>query len=80
MNGDWWIRFLGWMAILNYGVLVLTFFAFLGMRGWIHRVHGRWFALTPAQIDTVCYAFMGFYKLAIWFFLLVPLIALVAMR
>ena len=80
MNIDWWVAFLGWAAVLNYGFLMLTFVLFLAMRGWIHRVHGRWFSLSGAQIDQVCYAFMGFYKLALWFFLLVPLVVLLIMR
>lgn len=80
MNIDWWIRFLAWAAVLNYGILLLTFFLFLAMRGWIHRVHGRWFALSPSQIDMACYAFMACYKLAVWFFLLVPLLVLLLMR
>ena len=80
MNVDRWIRFLGWAAALNYVLLTFTFFVFLGMRGWMHRVHGRWFALTPNQIDSVMYAFMAFYKLAVWFFLLIPLIVLLVMR
>ena len=61
-------------------LVVLTFVLFLSMRGWIHRVHGRWFGLSGPQIDQVCYAFMGFYKLAIWFFLLMPLVVLLVIR
>lgn len=80
MNIDWWVTFLAWSALLNYGVLLLTFFLFRAMRGWIHRVHRQWFALSPEQIDMACYAFMGCYKLAIWFFLLVPVIVLLLMR
>lgn len=80
MNIDWWVTFLAWLAALNYGLLVLTFVLFLSMRGWIHRVHGRWFGLSGPQIDQVCYAFMGFYKLAIWFFLLMPLVVLLVIR
>jgi hypothetical protein len=77
---DWWIRFLGWSAALNYILLTVIFLVFLGMREWMHRVHGRWFGLTPNQIDIAMYAFMALYKLAVWFFLLMPLIVLLVMR
>ena len=42
----------------------------------MRRLHQRWFALTDAQIDGYMYAFLGFYKLATWFFLLVPALVL----
>jgi hypothetical protein len=76
VNVHQWIQFLAWSALFNYGVLMLTFILFLAMRDWIHRVHGRWFALTPTQIDLALYTFLGCYKLAIWFFLLVPALVL----
>ena len=42
----------------------------------MQRLHQRWFALSDVQIDALLYAFFGIYKLAIWFFLLVPALVL----
>jgi len=67
-----WVRFLLWCAAVNYAVLVLVWIVFLAARQPMRRLHQRWFALTDAQIDGYMYAFLGFYKLATWFFLLVP--------
>ncbi|UHQ18872.1 hypothetical protein LVB87_11840 [Lysobacter sp. KIS68-7] len=71
-----WVRFLLWCAAVNYGVLVLVFLAWLAARGPMRRLHQRWFALGDTQIDGYMYAFLGFYKLATWFFLLVPALVL----
>ena len=74
------IPFLLWCAAANYGLLLLAFVAAVGLRGPMHRLHQRWFALTDAQIDGFLYAFLGLYKLAIWFFLLVPALVLWCFR
>ncbi|MCC8364657.1 hypothetical protein LK996_16420 [Lysobacter sp. A6] len=74
------VPFLLWCALANYTILLVVFMAFVWLRGWMRRMHQRWFALTDAQIDGYMYAFLGFYKLAVWFFLLIPALVLLAMR
>ena len=70
------VAFLLWCALGNYALLIVTFLASLWLRGPMRRIHQRWFALTDAQIDASLYAFLGAYKLAIWFFLLIPALVL----
>jgi hypothetical protein len=70
------LPFLLWCALANYVVLLVSFTAMIWMRGPMRRLHQRWFALTDAQIDAFIYAFLGLYKLAIWFFLLIPALVL----
>ena len=65
-----------WCTALNYGVLILWFAAFTCLRGWMYRLHGRWFRLSAEQFDAIHYQGMALYKLAILFFNLVPYIAL----
>jgi hypothetical protein len=76
MDHERLVSFLLWCALANYGLLMLSFLASIWMRGPMRRIHQRWFALSDAQIDGLLYAFFGLYKLAIWFFLLVPALVL----
>jgi len=80
MTLDWWISFLARTAAINYAILIATFLAFLLAHDWMLRLHGRWFDLTRQQFDFAFYIFIGVYKLAVWFFLLVPLLVLWLMR
>lgn len=80
MHTGFLVSFLLWCAIANYGVLLLSFVAVVLARGWIHRLHGRWFGLSAAQLDMVMYSWLGAYKLAIWFFLIIPCAVLYALR
>lgn len=73
-------QFLVWSLALNYGVLLLWFFMFAFARDWMHKVHVRWFRLSDSTFDAVHYGGMAAYKLVIFFFNLVPLLALCVIR
>lgn len=68
--------FLLWCTIIDYGVLLLWFLAFVFAHDWIQRVHGRWFSLSRDQFDALHYAGMAVYKIGIILFNLVPYIVL----
>ena len=72
--------FLLWAAIINYVVLILSFAGFVLAHDAMYRLHRRWFDLPVAQFDAALYLLFGFYKLAIWFFLLVPYLVLCLIR
>ena len=74
------VEFLLWCALGNYILLVVSFFATTWFRRPMRLLHRRWFELTDAQIDGYMYAFFGFYKLAIWFLLLIPALVLHSME
>lgn len=76
MNVDFAHRFLLWSLALNYAVLLVWFFAFVFARGWLQRLHGRWFRLSDASFDAIHYGGMAAYKLAILFFNLIPFVVL----
>lgn len=76
MNVQTLSDFLFWCAVINYAVLLIWFAAFLLAHDSMRRLHGRWFRLSDEQFDQIHYALMGFYKLSIFFFNLVPFIAL----
>lgn len=65
-----------WCTVINYGVLVVWFLAFVFAHDLVRRLHGRWFRLSDAQFDAVHYGGMGLYKLGIFLFNLVPYLAL----
>jgi hypothetical protein len=73
MNPDVLPRFLLWSLAINYAVLLAWFLGFVFAR---HRLHGRWFKLSDSTFDAIHYGAMAAYKLAIFFFNLVPLVAL----
>jgi hypothetical protein len=73
-------RLLLWCAIANYGALVLSALVIIGARDWVYRMHSRWFQLTRPQFDVILYILLGLYKLATWFFLIVPWAVLALIR
>ena len=67
---------LAWCSVINIGVLIFWFLFFMLAHDWIYRYHGKWFTLTIERFDAIHYAFMGFYKLNIFIFNLVPYLVL----
>jgi len=76
MIDAFWPGFLLWCAIINYGILLLSFACFAGAHEAIYRLHRRWLDLPKAQFDAIVYVLLGLYKLWIWFFLIVPCLVL----
>ena len=73
------IDFLLWSLIINYVILLWWFGAFVFARGWMYRLHSRWFRISEERFDTIHYAGMAIYKIGILLFNLAPLIALLIM-
>jgi len=46
MNPDFPCRFLIWSLAVNYTILLAWFFAFAFARGFMRKIHGRWFKLS----------------------------------
>jgi len=65
-----------WCTVINYGVLLAWFLAFVFAHEGIQRIHGRWFHLSHDQFDVLHYAGMSIFKLGIILFNLVPFVAL----
>ena len=65
-----------WCVGINYGFLLLWFVGFAFAHDWMYRLHSRWFRLSVEPFDTIHYAGMAAYKLAILLLNLVPLLAL----
>lgn len=76
MNIEFAGDFLLWCAIVNYGVLLCWFLAFVFAHDWMFRFHSRWFRLSVERFDSIHYAAMAAYKVGILLFNLVPYVAL----
>lgn len=68
--------FFMWCSIINIVLLTVSFLMILAARNWIYKLHGRWFKLSPQQFDYLLYCILGFYKMGMFLFCIVPYIAL----
>ncbi len=76
MSPDHFFRFLLGSLILNYAILLMWFLVFVFARGFLRRLHGRWFQLPDSTFDAIHYGGMAIYKISILLFNLVPLLVL----
>jgi len=51
-----------WCTVINYGVLLVWFFAFMLAHDWIYQLHSRWFQLPVEQFEMLHYAGISIYK------------------
>ena len=68
--------FFMWCSIINIGLLLVTFAMITLCREWTYKIHSRWFNIPKENFDTILYCFLGFYKLLVWVFCIIPWIAL----
>jgi hypothetical protein len=67
----------GWMTLINVSVLCIWFLMILFAHDWLYQWHSRWFTLPIERFDSIHYAGMAVFKLALWLFNLTPYLALV---
>tara|TARA_B100001964_G_C14111379_1_gene543989 strand:+ start:97 stop:351 length:255 start_codon:yes stop_codon:yes gene_type:complete len=67
---------LGWCSVINMGMLAVWSLAFVFARGFVFRMHTRWFNISEERFDEIHYTMMGYYKLAVFLFNLVPYLVL----
>jgi len=68
--------FFMWCSIINI-VLLLLSFAFFWLGGeWIYRMHSKWFKIPREQFDALWYGILGFWKISIFLFNIVPYVVL----
>ena len=65
-----------WCTLIDYGLLAFWGLLVLLPHHWLYRLGGRWYRISPEQFDIIMYAGILFYKVLIFVFNLVPLIAL----
>ena len=69
-------EFFLWCSIINIALLMFSFLLFCLGRNWIFRVHTKWYRIPEENFDALWYAVMGFYKICIILFNVVPYIVL----
>lgn len=67
---------LGWCTVINFGVLIFWLLMITLARGWVYRLHRRWFKISEEAFDVVHYGGMGVFKIGVWLLNLVPYLAL----
>lgn len=59
------LDFFMWCTIINFGLLMFSFLLLMLAGDFIYRIHSRWFPMSRETFYTVCYSFVGLYKLAV---------------
>ena len=67
---------LAWCSVINIGLLVIWFLFFMLAHDFMHRFHGKWFKLSEESFDAIHYGGIGFFKIVILVFNIVPYLAL----
>jgi hypothetical protein len=65
-----------WCSIINLGMLVLFFLAFVSMGSFICRMHGKLWKMPEEKVRMSLYSIMAMYKVLIFLFNVIPYIAL----
>jgi len=68
--------FFMWCTIINGALLILWTVVWMLAPGLVYRTQRRWFPIARETFDVVFYSFLGFFKLIILVFNVVPWIAL----
>ena len=68
--------FFAWCSVINMGLLLWWALFLLLAHDWVYDLHSKWFKISVEQFDTIHYAGMAFFKLAILLLNLVPYFAL----
>lgn len=71
--------FLGWCAVINVGLFMLSSILIIAIRGTVSRIHGKMFNLDEKYISQVYFQYLGQYKIVIIVFNIVPYFALKVM-
>jgi hypothetical protein len=68
---------LAWSSAINIGILLFWLLLLLLLaHDFVYRFHGKWFKLSEEKFDAIHYALIGFFKLSIILFNIVPYLAL----
>ena len=68
--------FLGWCTLINIGLLLVWWLVFVFCRGWVYRLHSRWWPMDQERFNAIHYQAMAGFKLAMILFNLTPWVAL----
>ena len=73
-------EFLKWCTILNISLLIISTLLIIGLKNWAYELHHRLFGIDRQAFNHIAYGFLGLYKLLIFIFNLVPMLALIIIK
>ena len=76
MTIDQRTAYLGWAAVINVGLLLLSTVALLVLRGPITRIHARLFGLNEQDLGRAYFQYLAQFKIATIVFTITPYLAL----
>ena len=76
MTIDQLTAFFGWCSAINLGVLILSSIALILLKRPVSAIHSRMTGIPVAGLPGLYFQYLGFYKIGIFLFNLVPYIAL----
>jgi len=68
--------FFMWCTIINFGLLMFTFFMVTCCADWAYGMHSKMFGISRDAFNVSIYAFMGLYKVLVILFCAVPYVVL----
>jgi hypothetical protein len=68
--------FFMWCTIINAALLIFSSLMILAVSDWIYSIHSKIFSLSREAFNIIIYSFLGFFKIMVFVFNLVPWIAL----
>ena len=63
---------LGWCSIINIGILLWWFFALTVLHDLVYKFHSKMFKISEERFNEIHYAGAMFFKIAVFFFNIVP--------
>ena len=71
-------QFLLYSLLINFGFLLFWFSMIVFAKKIVYGAHSKWFDIPANKLDAIHYSMMGYYKLTIIFFNLVPYFVLLS--
>jgi hypothetical protein len=68
--------FFMWCTIINVGMLIFLALVYLLAPNLVYRLQSRWIPISRETFDVIFYSFIGFFKVIVLVFSVVPWLAL----
>ncbi|MGI9436522.1 MAG: DUF6868 family protein [Geminicoccaceae bacterium] len=68
--------FFGWCSLINIIVIVVAAFGLMLTRDWVLKIHAGMFGVDEAELPSIYFKYLAYYKIAFFVFNLVPYLAL----
>jgi hypothetical protein len=71
--------FFQWATIFGLGIYLLTAGVSIFGRDFLYGLHKKWFAMSRETFNVAIYSYLGFFKIQLTLFVIVPYLALLMM-